>query len=260
MCVYIHFIPNNLWISITGMHFMSVLYFRAEKSEVLSEDLQTVEKRVELVKTVCQSTSKKIAGCLQGQGTDYEKRLVQCDCYLELKLDTPLISGPHVRLWYFFVIVEKVTWEYSWSWDDRKWYSTWHRLRYGVSDCSVLQWCIYEHLELCSWKNIVYWTTFKCCKTESVHILSVWWHLGAFSSRTMFQTCGECQTTLAKELLQFEVDVEQNVLAPLQEILDVSIYEFVRISCNLSRPKCFYIYMAVKEQRMLKDNKLKIVY
>lgn len=76
----------------------------------------------------------------------------------------------------------------------------------------------------------------------------------------MFQTCGECQTTLAKELLQFEVDVEQNVLAPLQEILDVSIYEFVRISCNLSRPKCFYIYMAVKEQRMLKDNKLKIVY
>lgn len=175
MCVYIHFIPNNLWISITGMHFMSVLYFRAEKSEVLSEDLQTVEKRVELVKTVCQSTSKKIAGCLQGQGTDYEKRLVQCDCYLKLKLDTPLISGPHVRLWYFFVIVEKVTWEYSWSWDDRKWYSTWHRLRYGVSDCSVLQWCIYEHLELCSWKNIVYWTTFKCCKTESVHILSVWW-------------------------------------------------------------------------------------
>lgn len=119
MCVYIHFIPNNLWISITGMHFMSVLYFRAEKSEVLSEDLQTVEKRVELVKTVCQSTSKKIAGCLQGQGTDYEKRLVQCDCYLKLKPDTPLISGPHVKLWYFFVIVEKVTWEYSWSWDDR---------------------------------------------------------------------------------------------------------------------------------------------
>lgn len=76
----------------------------------------------------------------------------------------------------------------------------------------------------------------------------------------MFQTCGECQTTLAKELLQFEVDVEQNVLAPLQEILDVSIYEFVGISSNLSRPKCLYIYMAVKEQRMLKDNKLIIVY
>lgn len=78
----------------------------------------------------------------------------------------------------------------------------------------------------------------------------------------MFQTCGECQTTLAKELLQFEVDVEQNVLAPLQEILDVSIYEFVGISSNSSRPKCFYtcIYMAVKEQRMLKDNKLNIVY
>jgi hypothetical protein len=53
-----------------------MLYFRAEKSEVLSEDLQTVEKRVELVKTVCQSTAKKIGGCLQGQGSDLEKRLV----------------------------------------------------------------------------------------------------------------------------------------------------------------------------------------
>lgn len=52
------------------------LNFRAEKSEVLSEDLQSVEKRVDLVKTVCQSTSKKIAGCLQGQGVDMEKRLV----------------------------------------------------------------------------------------------------------------------------------------------------------------------------------------
>lgn len=77
------------------MHFMSLLYFRAEKSEVLSEDLQTVEKRVELVKTVCQSTSKKIAGCLQGQGTDYEKRLVQGDFYLELKL---LLSICQIRL------------------------------------------------------------------------------------------------------------------------------------------------------------------
>lgn len=80
------------------MHFMSLLYFRAEKSEVLSEDLQTVEKRVELVKTVCQSTSKKIAGCLQGQGTDYEKRLVQGDFYLELKLVTLYMSDPFVRL------------------------------------------------------------------------------------------------------------------------------------------------------------------
>ena len=37
----------------------------------------------------------------------------------------------------------------------------------------------------------------------------------------MFQVCGECQTTLAKELLQYEIDVEQKCLAPLQEILDV---------------------------------------
>lgn len=59
----------------------------------------------------------------------------------------------------------------------------------------------------------------------------------------MFHTCGECQTTLAKELLQFEVDVEQNVLAPLQEILDVRIYDFVLMSPNFGLTKIFsYLY------------------
>nr|XP_034312678.1 rho GTPase-activating protein 17 isoform X9 [Crassostrea gigas] len=126
---------------------------RAEKSEVLSEDLQTVEKRVELVKTVCQSTSKKIAGCLQGQGTDYEKRL------RKLPENT---------------------------------------LGLGMIESGTL------------------------LGTDSV--------MG-----TMFQTCGECQTTLAKELLQFEVDVEQNVLAPLQEILDVEIPAITKCKKQLSK-------------------------
>nr|XP_034312672.1 rho GTPase-activating protein 17 isoform X3 [Crassostrea gigas] len=127
--------------------------FWAEKSEVLSEDLQTVEKRVELVKTVCQSTSKKIAGCLQGQGTDYEKRL------RKLPENT---------------------------------------LGLGMIESGTL------------------------LGTDSV--------MG-----TMFQTCGECQTTLAKELLQFEVDVEQNVLAPLQEILDVEIPAITKCKKQLSK-------------------------
>ncbi|XP_056406219.1 rho GTPase-activating protein 44 isoform X5 [Hyla sarda] len=48
---------------------------RAEKTEVLSDDLLQVEKRLELVKQVTHSTHKKLTACLQGQqGTDTDKR------------------------------------------------------------------------------------------------------------------------------------------------------------------------------------------
>ncbi|XP_074870848.1 rho GTPase-activating protein 44 isoform X4 [Carettochelys insculpta] len=48
---------------------------RAEKTEVLSDDLLQVEKRLELVKQVSHSTHKKLTACLQGQqGVDADKR------------------------------------------------------------------------------------------------------------------------------------------------------------------------------------------
>ncbi|XP_019902391.1 rho GTPase-activating protein 44 isoform X8 [Esox lucius] len=51
---------------------------KAEKTEVLSEDLLQVEKRLELVKQVSHSTHKKLTACLQGQqGVDVEKRSVR---------------------------------------------------------------------------------------------------------------------------------------------------------------------------------------
>lgn len=51
---------------------------RAEKTEVLSEDLLQVEKRLDLVKQVTHSTHKKLTACLQGQqGADVEKRSVK---------------------------------------------------------------------------------------------------------------------------------------------------------------------------------------
>ncbi|XP_021327139.2 rho GTPase-activating protein 44 isoform X5 [Danio rerio] len=51
---------------------------RAEKTEVLSEDLLQVEKRLDLVKQVSHSTHKKLTACLQGQqGTEIEKRSVK---------------------------------------------------------------------------------------------------------------------------------------------------------------------------------------
>uniref|UniRef100_A0A3B3SNY9 Rho GTPase-activating protein 44 n=1 Tax=Paramormyrops kingsleyae TaxID=1676925 RepID=A0A3B3SNY9_9TELE len=55
---------------------------RAEKTEVLSEDLLQVEKRLELVKQVTHSTHKKLMACLQGQQGQDKKlpltSLAQC--------------------------------------------------------------------------------------------------------------------------------------------------------------------------------------
>lgn len=51
---------------------------RAEKTEVLSDDLLQVEKRLELVKQVSHSTHKKLTACLQGQqGVEVDKRSVR---------------------------------------------------------------------------------------------------------------------------------------------------------------------------------------
>ncbi|XP_026887336.2 rho GTPase-activating protein 44 isoform X3 [Electrophorus electricus] len=48
---------------------------RAEKTEVLSDDLLQVEKRLELVKQVSHNAHKKLTACLQGQqGVDMDKR------------------------------------------------------------------------------------------------------------------------------------------------------------------------------------------
>ncbi|CAL1588384.1 unnamed protein product [Knipowitschia caucasica] len=48
---------------------------RAEKTEVLSDDLLQIEKRMELVRLVSHNAHKRLVCCLQGQlGTDTEKR------------------------------------------------------------------------------------------------------------------------------------------------------------------------------------------
>ncbi|KYO41094.1 hypothetical protein Y1Q_0022333 [Alligator mississippiensis] len=48
---------------------------RAEKTEVLSEDLLQIERRLDTVRSVCHLTQKRLIGCFQGQhGTDADKR------------------------------------------------------------------------------------------------------------------------------------------------------------------------------------------
>lgn len=47
---------------------------RAEKTDLLTEDLQHVEKTVEKIKIACQNTTKKLMPCVQSNGPDLEKR------------------------------------------------------------------------------------------------------------------------------------------------------------------------------------------
>lgn len=48
---------------------------RAEKTEVLSEDLLQIERRLDTMRMVCHNSHKRLTSCLQGQpGTDTEKR------------------------------------------------------------------------------------------------------------------------------------------------------------------------------------------
>lgn len=39
----------------------------------------------------------------------------------------------------------------------------------------------------------------------------------------MYQLCGDCQNSLAKNHLEYEVDIEKQVLEPIQNIIDVSL-------------------------------------
>ncbi|CAG7837854.1 unnamed protein product [Allacma fusca] len=56
-------------------------FIRPDRTEVLSEDLLAAEKRIELIKKICDNTAKKVAGGLLGsskdgqQGKDVEKRI-----------------------------------------------------------------------------------------------------------------------------------------------------------------------------------------
>ena len=54
---------------------------RAEKSEVLSEDQQENEKRVDVVKHAFQNISKKAGVIVQTPGIEYDKRLVSLEWF-----------------------------------------------------------------------------------------------------------------------------------------------------------------------------------
>ncbi|KAM4717199.1 rho GTPase-activating protein 44 isoform 3-T3 [Anableps anableps] len=120
---------------------------RAEKTEVLSEDLLQVEKRLDLVKQVTHSTHKKLTACLQGQqGTDTEKRSVKSP---SKKLPLTILAQ---------------------------------------------------------------------CMEEGAAVLGDDSLLGK-----MLKLCGDTEEKLAQELLQFELQIERDVVEPLYVLAEVDI-------------------------------------
>ncbi|XP_068193927.1 rho GTPase-activating protein 44 isoform X5 [Antennarius striatus] len=120
---------------------------RAEKTEVLSDDLLQVEKRLDLVKQVTHSTHKKLTGCLQGQqGTDMEKRSVKSPAK---KLPLTILAQ---------------------------------------------------------------------CMVEGAAVLGDDSLLGK-----MLKLCGETEEKLAQELIQFEFQIERDVVEPLYVLAEVDI-------------------------------------
>uniref|UniRef100_A0A3P9N747 Rho GTPase-activating protein 44 n=1 Tax=Poecilia reticulata TaxID=8081 RepID=A0A3P9N747_POERE len=120
---------------------------RAEKTEVLSEDLLQVEKRLDLVKQVTHSTHKKLTACLQGQqGTDTEKKSVKSP---SKKLPLTILAQ---------------------------------------------------------------------CMEEGAAVLGDDSLLGK-----MLKLCGDTEDKLAQELLQFELQIERDVVEPLYVLAEVDI-------------------------------------
>ncbi|XP_054615216.1 rho GTPase-activating protein 44 isoform X1 [Dunckerocampus dactyliophorus] len=120
---------------------------RAEKTEVLSEDLLQVEKRLDLVKQVTHSTHKKLTACLQGQqGADVEKKSVKSP---SKKLPLTLLAQ---------------------------------------------------------------------CLVEGAAVLGDDSLLG-----TMLKLCGETEEKLAQELIDFEFQIERDVVEPLYVLAEVDI-------------------------------------
>ncbi|XP_015251642.1 PREDICTED: rho GTPase-activating protein 44-like isoform X4 [Cyprinodon variegatus] len=120
---------------------------RAEKTEVLSEDLLQVEKRLDLVKQVTHSTHKKLTACLQGQqSTDTEKKSVKSP---SKKLPLTILAQ---------------------------------------------------------------------CMEEGAAVLGDDSLLGK-----MLKLCGDTEDKLAQELLQFELQIERDVVEPLYVLAEVDI-------------------------------------
>lgn len=66
------------------------MLFRAEKTEVLTDELQILDKHVEFIRDTCQVADKKVRNLLRTEGPDSDKKIVS-DVLLLAKFRLPMI-------------------------------------------------------------------------------------------------------------------------------------------------------------------------
>ncbi|KAK1799472.1 hypothetical protein P4O66_007700, partial [Electrophorus voltai] len=186
----------------------------AEKTEVLSEDLLQVEKRLDLVKQVSHSTHKKLTACLQGQqGTDVDKRSVKSPSVRPIDMD--LLSEMSKNQEYRSAI----------------------KLLFSLSRKS----CPFPHWPSAWWREPQSWETTPCSGKASPlsRVLrrglagyrltitkAVFSHVGtapASAHSKMLKLCGETEEKLAQELILFEFQMERDVVEPIYMLAEVEI-------------------------------------
>ncbi|XP_068673991.1 rho GTPase-activating protein 44-like isoform X2 [Montipora foliosa] len=156
---------------------------RAEKTEILTDDLQQVEKTVDKIKHACQTTNKRLTASMQGTGMDLDKRLAA------LFLKSSYIRGS----------------------DDIA--MLWPQLR---SD----------------YMRKLHQTALATSMLESGLQLGEGSLLGE-----VMQKAGDAQTSLARELAEYEMQVEREVLAPMSSLLENDIPNITQTKKKLTKTR-----------------------
>lgn len=187
--------------------------------------LSQVEKRLDLVKQVSHSTHKKLNACLQGQqGTDMEKRSVK----------SPSVSTGVSQL----ATVEVY----------RSVCNIFSMYRQKKLPLTILAQCMEEGAAVLGEDSLLGLVTTNtpvlnshthrvifnyrfgswillCPYYPCVHFNCIWLLMTlclAFTNRKMLKLCGETEEKLAQELIQFEYQIERDVVEPLYVLAEVS--------------------------------------
>uniref|UniRef100_A0A8D1Q2Z5 Rho GTPase activating protein 17 n=1 Tax=Sus scrofa TaxID=9823 RepID=A0A8D1Q2Z5_PIG len=156
---------------------------RAEKTEVLSEDLLQIERRLDTVRSMCHHSHKRLMACFQGQhGTDAERR--------HMSHEEELVCRGSVSLFYFLHTFLAV-------------------LTVGVTP-------LLHNTSFSAVKKLPLTALAQNMQEASTQLEDSL--LGK-----MLETCGDAENQLALELSQHEVFVEKEIVDPLYGIAEVEI-------------------------------------
>ncbi|KAJ6653891.1 hypothetical protein lerEdw1_007649 [Lerista edwardsae] len=175
---------------------------RAEKTEVLSEDLLQIERRLDNMRSVCHNSCKRLVACLHGQyGTDAEKRH---SLLKSRDMDEGVMTSKPCRcLCMVLSLGGPINWVRA---TPRALTSTG-----GSGDAPLSSVCFIPQKKLPL-------TAFAQNVQEGGLQLSNETLLGK-----MLETCGDAENLLAMELSHHEVQVEKDILEPLSQLTEMEI-------------------------------------